>query len=277
MKKVLLIGANSLVGSSIQKICKSHHQIQLYNFGKGDNLSEIECTEFDLAIFLAQSPDYKLSYVSNNLLQVNNSLLRDVLEWARGKVKNFVNFSSGSVYENTKDGRYTTNSDLAWNSKNPYVISKLMGEMIFRSFEDEFDSSINVRPFFIYGKGQKPGFLISRIISQLKNNNKVELNSGKGLIFNPIPAMDCAKIFMNPLINNSGYDHWPENINLSGDDIISLGDMVSYVIKTKSLDLTLLGTNAQEPNYFLNTSVELKLGTERSDWKKVAEDIYDAI
>lgn len=276
LRHILLIGANSLVGRHISLLAKDIDDIVIHSLLKGQKVDEICHSDFELVIFLAQSPDYKQNVLSRDMIDVNISLLRDTLEWSRTKTKSFINFSTGSVYKPTENGHYTTESELNFESTNPYVISKLAGEMILNSFREEFDFAVNVRPFFIYGEGQKPDFLIPKMIRQLKAGNQITLNGGKGLVFNPLPAVDCARMLVNPLIHKSGFEDWNANINLSGEDTTSLGEMLSHLVTIKRLNPDLLIKNTNAPNYFINDEVDIKLGEERTPWQDFVNLIYYA-
>lgn len=276
MKHILIVGANSLVGKHVSELVDGNEEIQVHRVVKGQGLSCLKQKEFDLVLFLAQSPDYKQGMLTADMIAVNISLLQRTLEWCRGNAKTFINFSTGSVYQTTSDGHYSVDSKLNHDSNNPYVVSKLSGEMVLHTFHNDFEKIINVRPFFIYGEGQKPDFLIPRMIRQLKAGNAITLNGGEGLVFNPLPAWDCARMLVDPLTQNEAYDNWDENINLSGEDQTSLGEMLGHLVQSKELNSELLIGNQNEANHFINDEVVLKLGDARTQWKDLVERIYDA-
>ena len=276
LRHILLVGSSSLVGRHISAVADSQEGIKVHKITNGQALDTLTQTEFDLVIFLAQSSDYKLGSLTSDMVAVNIGLLQRTMEWCRGKAKVFINFSTGSVYKTSSDGHYSIDSKLNYESSNPYVVSKLVGEMVLQTFRNEFDKIINVRPFFIYGLGQKPDFLITRMIRQLKEGNQITLNGGEGLVFNPLPALDCARILVNPLIQNEAYNNWDENINLSGEDQTSLGEMLGYLVQSKELDSGLLIGNEKTANYFINDEVVLKLDDARTQWKELVDSIYDA-
>ena len=274
-KRIILFGGNSMVAKSIIKILENHKNYKVYLLKKGDELKNLPNKRYFLGIFLAQSEDYKNEFLTENLFYVNNILLRNTLEWSVGKVDYFLNFSSGSVYKKNKSGKFNSKSPLDWQSESPYVISKLMAELTANSFKNHFKRLINVRPFFIYGFNQKNTFLIKKIINNLKNNQKIFLDSSHGLIFNPIFSDDCAKIILNEIFSDSLFDKWEDNINISGSETISLKLIILHLIEKNKLSKDLINLKPLvKPKIFLNLDHSLSLSKE-SNWQINIEKIYD--
>ena len=106
-----------------------------------------------------------------------------------GKTNKIIYFSTGSVYKSSKE-YLSEESEINHFSGNPYISSKIMAEELIYSFKSYFTEIIIVRPFFIYGHGQKENMLISTMIHNVKNNIPITLNNNVGLIFNPIHVED---------------------------------------------------------------------------------------
>lgn len=59
---------------------------------------------------------------------------------------------------------------------NPYALSKHLAESLCNFYADYYDVPITIiRPFNIYGKGQKPNFLIPEIIAQVKAGKPIHV------------------------------------------------------------------------------------------------------
>ena len=138
MKNILIFGGNSLVAKSVNNILKNNPDFFIFNFGKNTSFDDIPSKKYDLALFLAQSEEYKAVDFTWDLFYVNNILLKKALEWSIGKVEIFLNFSTGSVYSSNQKGIYNSTSELDWNSTNPYVNSKLIGEVLLNAHRRHF-------------------------------------------------------------------------------------------------------------------------------------------
>ena len=62
-------------------------------------------------------------------------------------------------------------------SVNPYMGSKIIGEILCQQFCEHFNIPLIIlRPFYIYGKAYKPGRLISDLINAIKSGNEIVIN-----------------------------------------------------------------------------------------------------
>lgn len=223
MKKILLVGGNGLVGSHFKEEYKSDYQLELLS----RTTEKKTCFEqdFDSLVFLAQSQDYKVGQFTEDLFQVNLTLLHYCLKNSIGKTKKIIIFSSGSVYDFGQQSLYE-DSPLNLASENPYFISKIMAELLVQPFKSFFESITIVRPFFIYGKHQKQNMLFASLIHNIKNGNPIVLNGGKGLIFNPIHAQDVAA-FIHQSIQEEHQGF--RTVNLFGPELTDLAQVVAYM------------------------------------------------
>lgn len=275
MKNIIIFGCNSLVAKSVNNILKNNSDYFIFNFGKNSSFDDIPPKKFDLALFLAQSSDFKTGEFTSDLFFVNNILLKKALEWSIDKAETFINFSTGSVYSTTHNGLYTSRSQLDWNSTNPYVNSKLIGEILINAHRKYFKKAVNVRPFFIYGKGQKEYFLISRILTKIKRGEKIILDSKEGLKFNPITSDDLGQIILKPLINNEGYEKWPNTINLSGNEILTLKQITEHIIMKYNFNRNLLEFSANvKTKNMINHDVDFKDHIYKN-WQNEIELMYN--
>ncbi|MCB0283067.1 MAG: NAD(P)-dependent oxidoreductase [Calditrichaeota bacterium] len=102
---------------------------------------------------------------------------------------------------------------------NPYAQSKIIGEQLCESYHRDFNTDVVVvRPFNIFGHGQREDFLIPKIINQAL--------SGKVELFDPKPRRDF--IYINDVM-----DAYYKIIKLDKNtfDVINLGSGVSYPVE----------------------------------------------
>jgi nucleoside-diphosphate-sugar epimerase len=131
----------------------------------------------------------------------------------------FVYLSTGSVYCESK--RPLTESDpvRSFQSIDIYTASKLSGELLVGSFRSLLATAI-VRPFFIYGPGQKRSMLIPRIYDKIASGEPIVLSSQDGLALNPVHAADVADAIAVLLAQSaSGV------FNCAGPDVITLREL----------------------------------------------------
>lgn len=205
-----------------------HFEIVGAGRSQTESLEDLMAGQYDALVFLAQSSTYRQSPFQADLLNVNVGLVREVLERSVGRIPRVILFSSGSVYR-ASDRALDEDAPLDDRTENPYVISKIASEMIARSFAPYFDSVTVVRPFFIYGREQRPEMLISRTAGRIRRGEPIEIGCDGGLAFNPIYVRDTGRAIAG-LIEDS-----PAGLsyrNLFGPKIVRFGDVVSLLSST---------------------------------------------
>ena len=127
--------------------------------------------------------------------------------------------------------------------------------MLLKNYLKLYKALIIVRPFFMYGIGQKKGMLIPRLISSIRNEKEISIDGKEGIKINPIYITDAANATANIVNLNGGL-----TINMGGDEIISLKKLVLMMgaeLKKKPI----IKNNNQAQNDLIgdNTKMKLKL------------------
>ena len=142
------------------------------------NIEQInfESTKFDLIINFAAESHVDTSiynpnvFIDSNVLGVNN-LLKFCL---KNKIKNFIQISTDEVYGSTKD-YYFEEIDIL-NPSSPYSASKASADMLCNAYAKTYGLNIKtIRPANNYGPFQQPEKLIPFSISNIIENNQVEI------------------------------------------------------------------------------------------------------
>lgn len=224
MKKIVVIGSNGLVGRHFSELFQKKYKIICVN---RQNQAELEQSDeqIDSLVFLAQSKDYNLKEFSEDLFNTNVALLRHYLHKFSGKCKQVILFSTGSVYQESKD-EINENSPIINHHLTPYVASKLMSELLAESYSSFYPHIAIVRPFGIYGKGQKASMLFSRLLNSFKSGTAIEVGQNEGILFNPLHAEDAAN-FIDYLIGKDaqGLDYF----NLFGPETLTLMAVIKKI------------------------------------------------
>jgi nucleoside-diphosphate-sugar epimerase len=234
MQDILLIGSEGLVGKTFQKMFATNYNLHCVDKHNAvDDFKHIE--NFDAVVYLAQSEDYRNTILSDALYHVNVNMLQQTLMSVADKTNHFIYFSTGSVYQNSTE-KLTTDSALNFANANPYVASKLMGELAVTAFKSKFEVIDVVRPFFIYGPGQNPSMLISSMIRRIKNQEEVTLSGPNGLFLNPIFSSDAAE-FIQCLLSTKTQGYAVHN--LAGTEYVSLNYIVHTIAEQLGQELKL--------------------------------------
>jgi len=135
-----------------------------------------ESTNFDLIINFAAESHVDTSiynpnvFIDSNILGVNN-LLKFCL---KNKIKNFIQISTDEVYGSTKE--YCFEEIDILKPSSPYSASKASADMLCNAYAKTYGLNIKtIRPANNYGPFQQPEKLIPFSISNIIENNQVEI------------------------------------------------------------------------------------------------------
>jgi len=159
MKKVLITGANSYIGTSLEKWLGQYPNNYFVDTVDmvGDSWKEKDFTEFDTIFHVAGIAHIKETRENSNLyFEVNRDLTYKIAQKAKNdKVKQFIFLSTMGVY-GIENGEI--DKDTLPNPKSNYGRSKLQAEKLIEPLKaDDFKIAI-LRPPMIYGKGCKGNY-----------------------------------------------------------------------------------------------------------------------
>lgn len=160
MKKVLVTGANSFVGTSIEKWLQK--EPEYFVVDTIDTINDVwkqaDLTKYDVVFHVAgiahvdPKPEMAPLYY-----KVNRDLAIEVAKEAKAKgVKQFIFMSSGIVYHTSKSLKATViTSDTKPNPNDFYGDSKLQAEKGLHELECDAFKVVILRPPMIYGPGNR--------------------------------------------------------------------------------------------------------------------------
>lgn len=167
---------------------------------------------------------------AGEIFAVNVAAHAALLEWARAiDVRRFVYASSGGVYGPLAPVPVAESHALSIDVPlGFYPGTKLCAEVLSQNYRHFFDTAVILRPFFIYGPGQRPDMLIPRLIESVRSGQAIKLQGRDGLRLNPIYVDDAVEGFAAALEANGHHV-----LNLGGPDVVTLraiGELIGGLV-----------------------------------------------
>lgn len=174
MKKVLITGANSYIGTSFEKFINKNHkdEIKISTLDMmNPSWKEFDFSNFDVVFHVAVIAHADVGNVSEEVKEkyykVNRDLTLEVANIAKDNgVKQFIFMSSMIIYSGCKE-TYITKETVP-QAENFYGDSKLQADLALQKLTDETFKVCILRPPMIYGKGSKGNYpLLVKLATKL--------------------------------------------------------------------------------------------------------------
>ena len=163
LKRVLITGANSYIGESVEKwLNNSDDEYEVDTLDMLDpNWKEYDFSKYDTVFHVAGIAHADVGNVSDEVKQryykVNTDLTLEVANKAKeAEVKQFIFMSSMIVYSGCETTHIT--KDTKPKAENFYGDSKLQADLKLQEINSESFKVVVVRPPMIYGKGSKGNY-----------------------------------------------------------------------------------------------------------------------
>ena len=208
---ILVSGSTGLLGSRVLKdlVDSGYEVIGLCHNLPKEKITGVDYLQIDLSsdwkstelpnavgsiVHLAQSSEYRdMPDGAMNVLTVNTISTVKLLEFAvRQDCDSFVYASSGSVYAESSELLDERSETKQIHELDVYASSKLTAEVACKAFSKRI-TTVVLRPFFIYGPGQKREMLLPRLYDSVDSGRTVNLSGNNGLALNPIHVEDASK------------------------------------------------------------------------------------
>lgn len=198
-----------------------------------------------------------------NTFHINLSGTVNALEYCRLHGAKIV-FASSYVYGNPE---YLPVDEMhPLHPTNPYARSKVAGEMICRAYSEDFAvRCVVLRPFNIFGPGQRSDFLIPEIVDQIRARGQVVL---KDLT----PKRDLLYISdaVDAYIKAAGYEGSSfEIFNIGYGKSYSVREIAETLIRLSNKDLQLTSLETKRRGEISETVADIRKAKELLGWKPV--------
>jgi UDP-glucose 4-epimerase len=236
MATVVVTGASGLIGQAvIRQLCVDHtvfavSRRYIRDIPAADviiaDLTDPAYVErlprrADAVVHLAQATRYyEFPEAADEILAINVVALARLLDWARtAGVVTFVHTSTGGLYGRSA---HPFNEAAPLRIEGPlsyYFGTKRCAELVAEAYS-RFFTIVTLRPFFVYGAGQRPHMLMSRLIASIRDGRPIRLAGPEGVRLNPLHVSDMANAVEYVLrIKRDTI------VNIAGPEVLSVRDI----------------------------------------------------
>lgn len=176
MKKILITGANSYIGTSFEKYMKQYEGYQIDTLDMKDaNWKDYDFSQYDVVFHVAGIAHADVGHVSEETkklyYKINTDLTIETAKKAKeSNVKQFIYMSSIIVYGDSAPYGKTKviTKDTTPSPANFYGDSKLQADIGLQELSDDKFKVCILRPPMIYGPGSKGNYpLLSKLAKKL--------------------------------------------------------------------------------------------------------------
>lgn len=253
MKKILITGANSYIGTSFEKYIYENYRdgYQIDTLDMIDpNWKEYDFSGYDSIFHVAGIAHVDVGNVSKETeklyYQVNCDLAYETaLKAKKSKVKQFIYMSSIIVYgESAPYGKTKIiTKDTKPEPANFYGDSKLQAEIKLSPLQDDSFNLVIIRPPMIYGKGSKGNYpMLSKLAKKLPVFPKI--NNQRSVLY----VENLCEFVRLVISNNDQGIYYPQNSEYASTTVI---------VKTINPEIRISGI--LNPGVFISSKIPGKI------------------
>ena len=228
MKKILITGANSYIGTSVEKWLSKYPDEYLVDTidMKTEEWKKKDFSPYDVVFHVAGIAHVKETKKNKEIYyKVNRDLAYETVKKAKSEgVKQFIFLSTMSVY-GLKEGVIDKNTPL--DPKNNYGKSKLQAEALIKNLNDDLFRVAILRPPMVYGNSCKGNY---SKLSKLAKLSPVfpDVNSKRSMIY-----IDNLSEFVRLIVdNNLNGIYFPQNL-----EYVNITELVKVIAKTHNKNI----------------------------------------
>ena len=234
MKKVLITGANSYIGTSFEQYVKDDENFKIFTVDTIDEAwKEIDFSKYDVVFHVAGIAHADIGNATEQqkhlYYKVNTDLAVEVAKRAKQNgVKQFIFMSSMIVYGGCANNVITASTEPC--PVNFYGDSKWQADKKIQELNDGSFNVVILRPPMIYGKNSKGNYLkLSKIASKVPFFPKV--NNKRSMLY----IGNLCEFLKLIILNNESGVFFPQN-----SEYTNTSEMVKMISKVKKHKLLLV-------------------------------------
>jgi len=256
---ILITGAGGLLGRHALEAMHGEHELHALVHREPENrLPGVTYYFIDLAadwfadqlparvdavIHLAQSSRYKdFPDQAMDVYKVNVDSTARLLDYAhRAGAGRFIFASTGGLYGSGESALHESAVLLPHDRLNYHFAGKYAGETLVACYTSLMHV-VTLRPFFMYGQGQRRSMLIPRLVDSVRTGLPITLQRPDGIQINPVHVSDAVAVLRACLHTLDKH----VVMNVAGPEVLTLGDIVRIIARKLAVEpvLTLEDTPA---------------------------------
>lgn len=271
MSRVLVTGITGLVGQSLSRsLAAANHEVigicrgvpaeplpaSLLRVDLAGQWTRQELPErVDAVVHLAQADGWQSIDGALDVFAVNLASTLRLLDYAaKAGATHFVLASSGGLY-GPSDAPLTESSPLRLGDGplRCYFETKRSAENFAEIYQDRMAVAI-LRPFFIYGTGQRVPKLVPRLIETLKRGDAVRIKGDTGSLLNPVHVDDVVRV-----IEACVADAYRGVVNVAGGQATSIRAMSDRIANLLGVSATFQQEAGAVESFVADTSLMNRL------------------
>jgi GDP-4-dehydro-6-deoxy-D-mannose reductase len=191
--------------------------------------------------------------------RVNVAGTMNVLEFCRNR-KIPMTYVSAYLYGIPEKLPISESDEITPN--NPYALSKFMAESVCKFYAEYYSVPITIiRPFNIYGEGQKPHFLIPEIIAQVKAKTPIKLKD-----LNPRRDYLYVDDLVAALLLTMNAPQGCHSYNIGYGSSLSVAEIVTTIQSVAGTALPVISENAPRENEISDVYADISLAKKELNW-----------
>jgi len=146
---------------------------------------------------------------------------------------------------------------------NPYALSKCLAESVCRFYAEHFETPVTIiRPFNIYGPGQKAHFLIPEIIAQVQANKPIHLKD-------MTPRRDYVYLddLVDALVRTIKFSEGFHLYNIGYGSSLSVAEIVSTIQSVAGTALPVISENTPRHNEIPDVYADIGKAAQELHWR----------
>ena len=265
MAKILVTGATGFVGGALlPALTRERHDVVALTRSEADVANPIAWSRLppvEHVIHLAARSFVPESWRDpESFLRTNVQGTVLALNYARSCGAHVV-FVSGYVYGQPRC--LPIHEDDPAQPNNPYALSKLLAEQVCAFYSSHMGIPVTViRPFNIYGPGQRPEFLIPTILDQVTRHINVcvdDLAPRRDYVF----VTDVVAALIASLERPAGY----RLINIGSGVSYSVRDVIDAILDAAGLQLPVISKEKQRPEEIAEVRADISRARSILGWQ----------